>query len=237
MNTEFSLHRIKLLLLTDKKQFKQYLLSTGAYIAVYIIYLIIFSFKIGQEVFTDRDFSLYRTGLIIYFIFFCILANQKVHQTKGLYLTLPASAAEKYITLLLEGFLLLLLFHISFSIVQYAISLFIPGFPAPGMFGMLKYIKIPASIFLFIASTVFLSFITFRKYAAPIIIGIYALIFTASVFLLINPASREDGHMDKPTLLSNSLDFLIQHYGIILYTATLVVLYIGYLTLKRKQIR
>lgn len=242
MHTNFSLQRIKLLLLADKTElFRQYFLSMLSYIAFVIAYTAITKFLFHNEHEAEQKIVFfYMLGLFLYFVFFCRFVNQKVHQVKGQYLTIPANAVEKYIALLLEITILLLFFHLLYHISIYLISLLIPDFPAMGVNNILD--KIPVSSYFFLASTLFLSNITFRKYANPIVIVSYS--FLAFAFgILARPilrAVREplgDVYMIETTPLYYLYNFLIQYHGIILYAATLVVLYISYLKLKEKQIR
>lgn len=235
MHTNFSLQRIKLLLLADKTElFRQYFLSMLSYIAIAIAYIVIAKYLFHNDA-NHRIFFFYKIGLFIYFVFFCRFVNQKVHQVKGQYLTIPASTVEKYIVLLIETTLLLLVFHLLYHL---SISIFIPDLPAMEVNNIRE--KIP--VYLFIASTIFLSNITFRKYANPVVVGSYVfLIFVFGVLARpILHAVREpqgDAYMIETTPLYYLYNFLAQNYGIILYAATLVVLYISYLKLKEKQIR
>lgn len=242
MHTNFSLQRIKLLLLADKTElFRQYFLSMLSYIAFVIAYLVITKLLFHNEHEAEQKIVLFHTlGVFLYFFFFCRFVNQKVHQVKGQYLTIPASTVEKYIALLIEVTILLLFFHLLYHISIYFISLLISDFPAMGVNNILD--KIPVSCYFFLASTLFLSNITFRKYADLIVIVSYS--FLAFAFgILARPilrAVREpqgDVCMIETTPLYYLYNFLIQYHGIILYAATLVVLYISYLKLKEKQIR
>lgn len=240
MHTNFSLQRIKLLLLADKTElFRQYFLSMLSYIAIAIAYIVIAKYLFHNEHEANhRIFFFYKIGVFIYFVFFCRFVNQKVHQVKGQYLTIPASTVEKYITLLIELTLLLLFFHFLYYISIYFISIFIPYLPAMEVNNIREQIP----VYLFIASTIFLSNITFRKYANPIVVGSYMFLIFVFVFLArpILRAVREsngDIYMIETTPLYYLYNFLTQYHGIILYAATLVVLYISYLKLKEKQIR
>ncbi|MCM0717531.1 hypothetical protein NBH15_04505 [Parabacteroides sp. W1-Q-101] len=242
MHTNFSLQRIKLLLLADKTElFRQYFLSMLSYIAVTITYLMIVKFVFHNEQQVEQKvYFFYRIGLLLFFLFFCRFANQKVHQIKGQYLTIPASSTEKFAVLLTDGILLLLFFHILFYILLYIASFLITEIQALEANKIIG--KVPASIYIFIASTFFLGNIAFRKYANPVIVGSYALLIFA-LGVLARPilrAVREpqgDVYMIETTPLYYLYNFLTQYYGIILYVATLVVLYISYLKLKEKQIR
>ncbi|MCS2891745.1 hypothetical protein NXY11_15705 [Parabacteroides faecis] len=238
MHTNFSLQRIKLLLLADKTElFRRFAFSILIFTVVCIFYLvyILNSQDVGQ-----RAYALHKLGLCLYFLFFCTYVSQKMHQVNGQYLTLPASAVEKYTTLLIEGILVLVFFHLLFNTTFYLTSLLIPNSqPAkPDIAGE----KLFAPILCFMASTFFLSNIVFRKYGNLIAGGCYAfLIFIPSTFIkTILRAIREpqgDIYMIEATPLYYTYNFLAQNYGIILYAATLVVLYISYLKLKEKQIR
>ena len=238
MNTNFSLQRIKLLLLADKTElFKRFAFSMLIFTVVCIFYLvyILNSQDVGQ-----RAYALHKLGLCLYFLFFCTYVSQKVHQVNGQYLTLAASAAEKHIALLIEGILVLVFFHLLFNTSFYLTSLLIPDSqPAkPDIAGE----KFFTPILCFMASTFFLSNIVFRKYGNLIAGGCYAfLIFIPStLFKAILRAVREpqgDVYMIETTPLYYLYNFLTQYHGIILYAATLVVLYISYLKLKEKQIR
>lgn len=69
MNTNFSLQRIKLLLLADKTElFKRFAFSMLIFTVVCIFYLvyILNSQDVGQ-----RAYALHKLGLCLYFLFFC----------------------------------------------------------------------------------------------------------------------------------------------------------------------
>ena len=242
MHSNFSLQRIKLLLLADKTElFRQYFLSILSYIAVTIAYLMIVKFVFHNEQQVEQKvYFFYRIGLFLFFLFFCRFANQKVHQIKGQYLTTPASSIEKFAVLLTDGILLLLFFHILFYILLYIASFLIPEIQTLETNKIIG--KIPVSLYIFIASTFFLANITFRKNANPIVVVSYALlVFAFGIWAIpILRAVREPQgsvYMIETTPLYYLYNFLTQYHGIILYAATLVVLYISYLKLKEKQIR
>lgn len=242
MHTNFSLQRIKLLLLADKTElFRQYFLSILSYIAVTIAYLMIVKFVFHNEQKVEQKvYFFYKIGLFLFFLFFCRFANQKVHQIKGQYLTTPASSIEKFAVLLTDGILLLLFFHILFYILLYIASFLIPEIQTLETNKIIG--KIPVSLYIFIASTFFLANITFRKNANPIVVVSYALlVFAFGIWAIpILRAVREpqgNVYMIETTPLYYLYNFLTQYHGIILYAATLVVLYISYLKLKEKQIR
>ena len=242
MHTNFSLQRIKLLLLADKTElFRQYFLSILSYIAVTIAYLMIVKYVFHNEQQVEQKvYFFYKIGLFLFFLFFCRFANQKVHQIKGQYLTTPASSIEKFAVLLTDGILLLLFFHILFYILLYIASFLIPEIQTLETNKIIG--KIPVSLYIFIASTFFLANITFRKNANPIVVVSYALlVFAFGIWAIpILRAVREpqgNVYMIETTPLYYLYNFLTQYHGIILYAATLVVLYISYLKLKEKQIR
>lgn len=239
MNTNFSLQRIRLLLQADKtEQLQHYIPSISGFIAISITFMVItFLFFNSQEI-IQREYMFYRIGLLVYFYGFCQLVNKKVHQSKGPYLTIPASSAEKYTVILTSGILTMLLFCLSFYISLYVVTIFIPDFPIVGKHDIPKIIKIPIPLCAFIASTVLLAYITFRKHALSIIIGVYAFLISVCglLFVFILRVLGEPFIFETP-LFNDINKFLAQYYGIILYFATLVVLYIGYLKLKGKQIR
>ena len=79
MHTNFSLQRIKLLLLADKTElFRQYFLSMLSYIAVTITYLMIVKFVFHNEQQVEQKvYFFYRIGLLLFFLFFLSIRKSK----------------------------------------------------------------------------------------------------------------------------------------------------------------
>ena len=113
MNNKISLQRIKLLLRADWIEHKsQAVFAIGAFLVALIVFFLLTLGDTTMKEFTRKQYFFYGIGLFCYFIYFCRYAGKKVHSSKGLYLTLPANTIEKFVTLLVEGFLLIALFHL-----------------------------------------------------------------------------------------------------------------------------
>ena len=244
MKNTINLNRIKLLLRADWIEHdKKILFHIGAIIAgILIYYFLVVTDSESGEISAKSQQLAFIFGTIGTLIYYCRYVGIKVHQPKGLFLTLPANCIEKYVALLIEGILLLLIYILIFSAGFYIISLFI-SFPLFMPWDIKT--SAPASFFLFIFSLFFLSYITFRKYAIVITICSIAATVAAFVglgflckYILINyivvdneiPEGLQDVFKGLFYVLSN-------YYNYLFYTATLAVFYLAFLKLRRKELR
>ena len=107
----FSFQRIKLLLKADYTEYKIYLYyALGAFAAIISVAFIIMNMEDTERGKLQIQYSLFWLMLFSCSTYFCQYVGRKVHEYKNTYLTLPARTSEKYVVILLEGFLLLLLY-------------------------------------------------------------------------------------------------------------------------------
>ncbi len=231
MNTTSSLQRIKLLLQSDWVEHKKtFLLGMGVLL---IIWLLILFWGKAQN--PGSQVAMYIIGGFITFIYYCRHIGYKIHRSGSIYYTLPVSNLEKYSTLLIEG----LIYFISFLIIFWS-GLFLRKLFEP--YSSIIHIEEfydkthGIGILLFNMSLIFLSYIVFKKHAfliAIAFIGAYSFILSAitTKFIVNSLDMFQNGNVP------DSLTFIVKCINPICIIAILVVIYIGYLKLKGKEIR
>lgn len=244
MKDNISLHRIKLLLRADWMKHKTYLLYAGVVYLVIAILLLVIAVREGNSNYGRSQSLFYWAPLFGYFIYYCRYVGMKVHREKGLSLTLPASTLEKYISLLLEGIILICGFHLFAIAASYGIKGLIPDYPALNIVNLWSGSRALPSILILISAMNFLSYVTFRKYPglamAGVFIAIMALIGLLVKSILYVPfegATINNATFSEMTNTYYALEFLFEYHVVFLLSTSLVIMYIAYLKLKEKEIR
>lgn len=242
MNMHFSLQRISWLLRKDWIEHKKSILyALGTFVVVAFPFLWLNTTHGG---FSDsKQVAFYIVGSLGCFIYFCQFVGKKIHFSKGIYLTLPASTVEKYVTLLLEGVVLFATFNLLYWASLHLWSLVYPVF-RPIDVATLYIQKQGASVFVFVASLIFLSYLTFKKYPLAIaLIGMAAAIGSVIGILMLIVKTQfthsflsGDSWID-PNAIYSTVRFLTENINIAMGISLLIVLYIGYLKLKEKESR
>lgn len=241
MNQIFSLQRIGWLLRKDWIESKR---SVGYAVVAFLVILFPFLWLTTHHEGKSEQVAFYMLGFLGSFIYFCKQAGKKIHFAKGIYLTLPASTEEKYLALLLEGALVLLLYNGLFWITLYSWSLINPEFhpvPASAIYRSIQ----GGGISLFFASLIFLSYLTFKKHALAIAIagigagtGLLIIPVAGMVSIKIErEGMTEPDLIIDPDALYSTGNFLINHVNCGMGIFALIVLYIAYLKLKEKESR
>lgn len=241
MNIDFSMQRIGWLLRKDWIEHKKSIVyAVGIFLIVVFPFLWLNTKVTGIS--ENKQILIYALGSLCCFLYYCRFVGKKVHFSKGLYLTLPAHTSEKYVTLLLEGVLL----FAAFSLLYWgSLHLWAVVYPAVEPIApSALYVRKPASSLLFFAaSLVFLSYLSFKKYALGIalagmaaaiglMIGLVALLVKSQVENSFNLAD-----WINPNALSSTADFIKENVRTAMRISILIVLYIGYLKLKEKESR
>ena len=238
MDPTFSFKRIGLLLRKDWIEYKKKLMYAVLTIVGILLTFLILSTLRQEKMFHPLAF--YGFGLLGTLIGICRYTSLGVHRSKGLYLALPASNEEKFLTLLIEAVIMLAVFQVVFWTCIGVGSFFIPIKPI-NVNDII--IELPFFVLLlFISSLLFLSYITFRKYALGIAIGGFmcalaswvGIIYYFKDFLLDNKGSF---YYETATPLFKMETWLAQGFTPIFLIATLVVLYVAYLKLKEKELK
>ena len=221
MKTDFSIQRINLLLRKDWIENKKKL----AY-GVLVILGVLFFFLLSSILWDTR----FRT-----------FVNLMIHRPRGLFLTLPASNQEKFAAILIEGIVVFLTYQVTFWTGTGIASMLIHIQPVA-----FKDITMPLQEFTmlaFVGSLMFLSYVTFKKYALGIACGGYILIVASIigiVYLCISTLNIQPG-MDRfcyeSSPLYTAVYWLSFAFTPAFLIATLVVLYVAYLKLKEKELR
>ncbi|MDR3140903.1 MAG: hypothetical protein LBU37_04150 [Tannerellaceae bacterium] len=238
MDTYFNLKRIGYLLRADWIEHKKSLLFCLGGVSFVWIASLYFIWSGRTEANFQKAF--FFIGELVTFIYYCRFISKKIHQPKGLYYTLPASNQEKYFTLLFEGLLFFLAFAGIFRLGLFLFKLFSPGFSVVSLSGLYDgYDGIshaPIAILLCLSSIIFLSHITFRKFASLIGftgIALYILLFAGVSWKVVSTLTNDTG----VTFVNEAICFMRQLFTPVLLIVTIVVLYIGYLKLKEKEQR
>lgn len=238
MKTDFSIQRINLLLRKDWIENKKKL-AYGVLVILGVLFFFLLSSILWDMRF--RTFTLYVLGSLGTFIAFCSYVNLMIHRPRGLFLTLPASNQEKFAAILIEGIVVFLTYQVTFWIGTGIASMLIHIQPVA-----FKDITMPLQEFTmlaFVGSLMFLSYVTFKKYALGIACGGYILIVASIigiVYLCISTLNIQPG-MDRfcyeSSPLYTAVYWLSFAFTPAFLIATLVVLYVAYLKLKEKELR
>jgi hypothetical protein len=237
MDTCFNLNRIIYLLQADWIEHKKnLLLSLSGVSLVWIAMLYFIGLSSTGTTFQGAFFFM---GGLVTFIYYCRFISKKIHQPKGLYYTLPASNQEKYFTLLFEGLLFFLVFVLIFWLGLFLFKLLAPAFTVINLSELFHGVS-SAGLLFFISSIIFLSHITFRKFASLISltgIALYILLFVSASIKIMSITTD----ILHPSFISSfaydTFNFMKQLFTPVLLIATIVVLYVGYLKLKEKELR
>ena len=218
MKTDFSIQRINLLLRKDWIENKKKL-AYGVLVILGVLFFFLLSSILWDTRF--RTFTLYELG--------------------GLFLTLPASNQEKFAAILIEGIVVFLTYQVTF-------------WTGTGIASMLIHIQPVAfkdiimtlqdfTMLAFVGSLMFLSYVTFKKYALGIACGGYILIIASIigiVYLCINILNIQPGMNSfcyESSPLYTAVYWLSFAFTPAFLIATLVILYVAYLKLKEKELR
>lgn len=244
MDNLVNFKRIGLLLRADWMENQRkvtYVVSTP--LIFFVIYTLFTHFVTGGRTTGDAFYSL---CMVCLFLYFCQYVNRKIHLQSGNYLLTPANNEEKFVTLVLEGFLLLTSFTVIFVPLYILLNLITDSMEWYRISQLLQVgtgdhnlMGTPA----FTTSLVFLSYVRFRKHPLLIVaLGFLAFILLMGVVLYImtqispDLSYFEQLHNNAP-FVRHILDFLMNSFNLILFALTAIMLYIAYLTLKRKELK
>ena len=238
----FSFQRIKLLLKADYTEYKIYLYyALGAFAAIISVAFIIMNMEDTERGKLQIQYSLFWLMLFSCSTYFCQYVGRKVHEYKNTYLTLPARTSEKYVVILLEGFLLLLLLYLLFTGCMHFPLLFGLNYPITG--NSLLTGKLSPFVAMFLIALMFLAYLSFRKYAFLVTIGGYIGIMAAFYLFLgcfggrLTHNLHQASSFFEMTPFSYTLEWLVRYHPASMTVATIIILYIGYLKLKEKEAR
>lgn len=237
MDTNFSLYRIKHLLLADWiENKKSLLLGAGVLFIILISILLLNDVNSGR---TNVQAAYFFIAGLSVFVYYCQFISKKVHKPKGIFYTLPANNAEKYLVFMLEGAIFFAGFFLIFWAGLFIIKLFIPHFVMIKMSELYHGIS-SIGMMAFLSSIIFLSYLTFRKHALLISfagLGLYVALFSGALFKVLSMTAD----IRQPYFISSfafdAFEFLKQYLTPALLVASVIILYIGYLKLKEKELR
>jgi hypothetical protein len=243
MKNNFSFRRIGLMLKADWIEYKMaFLIFAASLLAINL-----FMFQNMREGFQA---FLFVAGIISCILFSYMLVGWKVHRSKNRFLTLPCSTIEKFIEILLVGFILICFYLLIYTIIAGSSHL-ISGEPMWLLTGANLNVQpaeskiLAIGLILFICIFLFMCSIAFRKF--PLGIGILMLISYASIISytiyfivryekLLNISNSQSGFIQSNALFETMQ--LLNTYNVwVMCIASVVLLYVSYLKLKEKQIR
>lgn len=229
MNTIFDIKRIGLILRTDWIEHKKLFGITAGLLLVSSMLLL---WNTGQR----GQFTLFWLGMLITIISYLSFMGKKVNHAKGLWLTLPASTLEKFVSLIIVGLTYILSFVLIYWIAS-GVSLLANGTPVVESRSLVISWKASGFI-LFNVAYFFLCFVIFRKYALGIGMAIQVLIFFIISYIMnLLVKSGILFSINIPDKIGNILGELVGYYNPIFYILAIVLFYISYVRLKKKQIR
>lgn len=236
MNDILSFKRILLVLRADWIEYKKSLCIALGVMALILIAL----YWIGD---TPSGQGFYYGCTLATLVYFWQIVGRKSHRPKGLFLTLPASNVEKYLSLLIEGFVILLVFQLLFWANHLLYGQVYPSYPLlnPGNIGLFSNLALLA-LASFASSLYFLGYMTFRK--QPFLITSAGIIISVLVFVRIYVFFIESNGIvemlskDYKKLYGNDMFMPMPHlFEATMFIATLVTLYVAYLKLKEREIK
>lgn len=237
MNTTFSIHRILLLLKADWIEHKKsFLFSMGVLLIVWLF--IIFVGELSPKDITPQA-AIFVFGGLITFTYYCRHVGRKIHKSPNLYLTIPASTPEKYATLLLEGLIYFLTYICLFYFGILLWKLTVPKGLIMSLKDVFMHNGNESGLF-FLTALIFLSYLTFRKHAFLIAIGGIVAYIGIIGGILVKLTIRAADHYQmyfESSFLHDTVQFLSDFYMPAMLIATVVVMYVGYLKLKEKELR
>lgn len=229
-----NLKKVKLLLHTDwveqRVLFYHYI---GTLITVMMLFFVLILLINTDCQGIKEQYILYSLGSIGTIVTFCHYVGEKVHRPRGLFLSLPANTIEKYAVLLIEGGIIIILFHVISGFGCYMYHLYDNSFRILSPHYMLN--AFPLSVMAFIFSSFFLSYILFRRYALPIVVVFYVLLLLCSSIL--ENILRIHNFADMGIAVIPLTRCFISFLDIFFYIATLVCMYIAYIKLKTIEIK
>jgi len=228
MNNIFSLKRIGLILRIDWTENKRTLAVSMGLLLLSMILLIWDSSVVVQK-------TVFYLSALMSVIFFFSFVKKKIHKAKGLSLTLPASTLEKFTCLWIVGIFYFLTCTLMSLLVIQGLSLITGNF-AVSLSTLLSNVKHP-SLAVFLTAWLFLSYVTFRKNAflAGIASLILLIVILARLFWGIAQSGLASESMQEK--MAGFFTFLGDHYSLVLYLLSAVLVYLSYLLLVKKQIR
>jgi hypothetical protein len=228
------LKKVKLLFHTDwVEQRVVFYHYVGTLTTIMILFFVLISWMNPNYEGIREQYILYILGIAGTMVTFCHYVGEKVHRPRGLFLSLPANTIEKYAVLLIEGGMVVVLFHLISGFGCYVYHLYDNSFRILSIPYILN--AFPLSFMAFIFSSVLLSYILFRRYALPIVVGFYVLLLLC--FSILENVLRIHNFTDIGMIVARLNGFTIRLWDIFFYIAALVCMYFTYLKLKTKEIK
>lgn len=224
MKTEFSLHRIGLLLRADWIEYKRN--NLFRLIALPAIFIFSWITNPAPQILS----MMIRLVIPLVCYGFCCYVNKKTHASPFLYYTLPANSLEKFCALIIEGVIFLSVSSLIIYIIIRPISFILfCNIVAEQSFQ-------PAVL---IGSLMFLAHVTFRKLAFPrflLGLGLSVVPFLAFGYFFSFPPTPID-YVEYICPDFTPLLLLSEYYNLAMYVASVIVFYIGYLKLKEYELK
>lgn len=229
MNTTLSIKRVGYILRVDFLEHKMYLLLFSICCFAGWVFLLYNS--------TSNYISWFYMVMMLLGINYCSYVGRKLHQPKGIYLTLPATAIEKCVALLIEGLFFMLLFNLLYWMGA-GVGRLLSGYEVATFSAMYGWLSANiVSIALFFLTLLLVFYATFGKrafllYLITIVLVTWCMLFFGTKIVLM-PFKTGTIELD-----GEAIDRAVNGP---LYLIPLVLsagfLYLVYYKLKRKQFR
>lgn len=241
MNTNFSLKRVGLLLRADAIENRRGILFFNLLLLTLFFMWFYFNREDIARYSTSYD-SFYSFALLGLNVFYCQRVAKKVHHSQGLYMTLPAGNAEKFVALLLKGLFLLICFGVML-LAGAAVSSLVTGLFPGGLDFMTRWNHWLVSVILLISSLMFLFYMLFKRFALPIFLAsgmAFNGFFFWMIHLLVTYVGEPPAWLERlGEFVANNeiLQSLVSHFYLVILLMALGVLYGSYVVFKRRQLR
>ncbi|MDL2256136.1 hypothetical protein LJC44_07110 [Parabacteroides sp. OttesenSCG-928-G06] len=223
----FDIKRVGLILRTDWIMHKKQFFLVAGLLLVSFLFLL-------WEASRQQQMAVFGFGLPITLYVYLKYIGKKIHYSKGLWLTLPATTLEKYVALLLIGVVYIAVFFFAyfFSLevchsLNEMVRIPLEGYSVP---------TIGFGVILFHLAYYFLAFVIFRTFAFGIAWLVeMGVIWLLALLVLLSKDSWVS--MYSSILPFNILEPIADHLNIISYALAIILFYVAYLRLKKQQLR
>ncbi|MDR1918656.1 MAG: hypothetical protein LBQ65_03290 [Tannerellaceae bacterium] len=237
MHINYNFRRILLLLRADWMEYKKsYLLGMGVLFLVWMLFLYLINVK-GTN--SDTPVVYWVIGMFVALLSFCQHAARKMHRQKAAYLMLPAANSEKYTCLLLEALAYFVGFQLVFWVGYWIWKPFTPALDFPSLLAINAKLDGWESVVIFLSTLLFLSYMSFRRYAFLILVGglaVYGFLFVCLVAQFVSVSDFSQANLEL-LCFNKAFIFLTDWFTPAMIASSLVVMYVAYLKLKEKEVR
>lgn len=224
MNTTFSFKRILQILRADSIEYDMNIIFYS--IALLIGQVVLMSYQ-------GNYMGTFNFLMICVAVGCCRFVGFKIHHSKGMFLTLPASTEEKFFAMLLEVLLIFIAYHILFGLAYFITGMF-AEYPVLNGYNIYNGSLVWVSIGLFFFTLLIFCNTMARKRAFILFLfTVFFLLFVSAKSTMWMTENAENAVLN---FLHNTNDMHIWVSGI-LFALSGLLLYLSYVQLKRLENR